>query len=461
MIELARPAFLWAGILLAGIPALLHLIRPVERARKRLATSRFLTPDPKRRVSFRRRPDELLLLLVRMLLCFVLGAGFAGIRWVGAESGVGTLVVVDGGRNMAGTSWDQALETAVPGGSAALETVVIRPTLDGPPEVVRLGPGVPDAEAWSALAPADDASEVRLAHLLRALHDAAARVTGADTLRTRIVTRPSWSAWGPGVRELRDSLWPGSIELVIPSAEVGAREQGGTDTDRAAGADNAPPPAAADRLGSVILQADSTLRPRIGRALELIGISADTTGGPPPTVVLRVGPPDALGPLWRIGPDTPPAELDADAFLLLDGRVVPGAGTAPAGTPAAGAMVPLLRAGGRPAAAARTSGGGCEIAIPLDPSAPIVASGDFALVLEAALREGCDFLPEPAGASEAWQALLTGGGRPQSVAVADVRGKGAGLPLARWLLGLALLLAAAETMLGRKIERDRGRATPA
>jgi hypothetical protein len=447
VIELARPAFLWAGILLAGAPALLHLLRPVARTRKPLPTARFVTPDPRRRVRFQRRPDELLLLLLRMLLCLVLGAAFAGMRWVGAESGVGTLVVVDGGRSMAG-AWNEALQTAVPGdGSAALETVVVQPTVGGPPELVRLGPGVPDAEAWGVLAPEEDADEVRLAHLLRALRDAAATVTGADTLRARIVTRPGWGAWNPGVRELRDSLWTGSIELAKPDA---------------------PPPTTAERLGTVILQADSALRPRVARALELIGIAADTTGGPPPdasphplNVVLRIGPADALGPLWLTGPDTPPGEPDADAFLLLDGRVVPGAGAAPSGTPAAGAMVPLLRVGGRPAAAARATGSGCEVAIPLDPSAQIAESGDLALVLEAALREGCDFLPEPAGASEAWQALLSGGDRPQAVAMADVRQEGAGFPLARWLFGLALLVAAAETMLGRKIERDRGIATPA
>ena len=443
MIDVARPAFLWAGVLLAGLPALLHLLRPRERTKKPLPTLRFLTPDPRRRVHLRRTPDEVPLLLLRMLLCLVLGAAFSGMSWVGRESGTGTIVVVDGGAAMREV-WDEARTLAVPGaGPRIVETLVVRSGPlggEGVPTLAWLGTSAtePDSDRWTALAPDASAGDVRLAHLLRALRDAAAVVTGVDSLTARIVTRPTWGAWGPGTRELRDSLWPGAIELVTPPP--------------AAGPDEPPGP-----IPVTLFAGD--LHARVAYALDQVGFFVDSASVPSADgaeVVLRVGPADAIGSLWSVGPDTPEGDPDLDALLLLDGRVVPGAGAAPAGIPAEDATVPLLRIGGRPAAAARSAPGRCEVAVPLDEGAAIIDSGNLAMVLEATLRAACPFLPEPSGADAAWRALLEGSADGGAVAVRGIRGEGAGLPLARWLLGLALLLGIMETRLTRTLEAGRG-----
>lgn len=455
MIELARPAFLWAGALLASVPVLLHMLRPRERVRKPLPTLRFLTSDPRRRVRIHRRPDQLLLLLVRVAIGVAIGAAFAGPRWIGPADGSATVVVVDAGAATR-PAWDAARELAGPGGGAdRVDLALVRPGENGAPTLVRLGADLPGSEQWMALAPDDQAGEVRLAHLLRALRDVAAGSTGVDSLTARIVAVPGWGAWGPGVRELRDSLWPGRIQLVVP--------------ERPRAVEAAPEPA-------IAVQGDPRARARLAEALGLLGMRADTTATAPDAGVrLHVGPEEALGPLWRPDPDSGrdgriPADNAADgapppfgnAFLLLDGRVLPGAGRPPGGTPAPGRTVPLLRTGGRPAAAARSSARGCEIALPLEPTAPILGSGDLAVLLEAVLREACG-VPEVAGAEGAWRALLEGSGAgPRldlraSVAAADVRGAEAGLPLTRWLLAVALALAIAEIGTTRRMDDRRSR----
>lgn len=504
MIELARPAYLWAGAVLASVPVLLHLLRARERVRKPLPTARFLTPDPRRRVRIHRRPDQILLLLLRMSIAAAIGAAFAGPRWIGPANGTATVVVVDAGAATRPV-WEAVRDLAGPDGPAdRLELALVRPGDAGAPTLVRLDSELPGRESWTELAPDEQAGEVRLGHLLRALRDVAGRSTGVDSLSARIVTVPGWAAWGPGVRELRDSLWPGRIELVVPAVPRS--------------------PGTEPRAQTVVVQADAPLRALVATALAVLGVAADTlaTGAGAEAdgddeadadrvVRLRVGREESLGPLWQAAPPTGPEadsqdgsapgpdreaeagsereagpEADerrppdstaaaasgrsavADAFLLLDGRVLPGAGSPPRGIPSPGSTVPLLRTGGRPAAAARVGALDCDIALPLTPGAPILGSGDLAVLLDAVLREACG-VAEAAGAEEAWRALLerdgTGAGdrsRAGSdpngrVAAADVRGARAGLSLTRLLLALALAMGVAEIWTTRRMHDRRSR----
>jgi hypothetical protein len=479
MIEVARPAFLWAGALLAGLPLLLHFLRPRERARRTLPTLRFLAPDPRTRPRLRRRPDELLLLAMRVGLCLALGAAFAGLAWVGPAAGTGVLVVVDGGAAMAGV-WEEARET-IPAGF--VELVVVRPGPEGLPRVARFGPDrAPDPAQWAELAPGD--GEVRLAHLVRALRDGAARATGVDSLTARIVTVPRWGAWGPGVVELRRELWPAAIELTVPGGDVPGPE-GDTPSPQV---EESPPV-------SVTLEAPEGVREAMEEALGVLGVAmaapaeaptpVETTPPEPATsaaglhVRLRAGPEDTLGEPWDA---TRPwgAIPGADVFLLLDGRTLPGGGAAPSGRPAEGALVPLLRAGGRPAAAALAGPGECRVALPLEPDAPILGSGELVLLLESLIAEGC---PTPggarlpvgrtaspggpdAGAAATWRAFLAGDGvaagpaeeaLPSALEARPLRGPEAGVPLTRILLGVALVLALLEVLRSRSAQAARSR----
>lgn len=446
MIELARPGFLWAGALLALAPLLLHLLRPVERSRKVLPTSRFLTPDPKRRVRLHRTPDERTLLLLRMLLCLLLGAAFAGVGWVGAERGVATVIVVAGGGAMR-TNWAGARELLIgQPDRQSVRVVIVRPTADALPEMERLEPGVPSPTRWAELTPGNEDEDVRLAHLVRAVRTAAERTVGYDSIAALVITDPSWRAWTAGTSTLRERIWPGWIKLAVPAGQ--AAPEGGFD--------------------AVALRAPPPLRGPLARALAVLGASVDTfvvsatdgTSAPtgsadPAEITLSVGPdPDGWDGLWLAeGSDPTPTPLDA--FLMLDGRTFPGAGPAPGGTPAAGTTVSLLRVGGRPAAAARRTDDGCRLVIPLDADAPIVTSADLPLVLEGTLEAGCDVLPEPPGAEEAFRRLLEEESYPARVATTAIRGAGAGRPLERWILLLALLIAVAETWTSRRIEARR------
>jgi hypothetical protein len=483
VIDLARPGFLWAGALLALGPLLLHLLRPVERSRKILPTSRFLTPDPKRRVRLHRTPDERTLLLLRMLLCFLLGAAFAGVGWVGAERGTATLVVVDGGVTML-DRWEETREVlAGQPDDRDVEVVIVRPTSDAVPEIERLGPGVPSEAGWAELAPTNGSGRVRLAHLVRALRTAAEGTLGYDSIAARVVTDPSWEAWAAGTEMLRERIWPGRIGLTVPAPAVGPSLDGQPVAPIAEGAPI-----------RVELRAPPPLREPFARALAALGATVDTSttdftgpGAPAePTgpnarslaatrteITLSVGPdPEGWDGLWlastseaepagappATGGTSPPGEPSApstDAFLLLDGRTFAGAGPAPGGTPAAGATVSLLRVGGRPAAAARRTEAGCRVVIPLAPDAPITGSADLLLVLEGALETGCDVLPEPPGAEAAFRRLLEGAAASPTVATAAIRDTGVGRPLGRWILALALLVALAETWTSQRIEKRR------
>ncbi|MEX2530666.1 MAG: BatA domain-containing protein [Gemmatimonadota bacterium] len=446
MIELARPAFLWAGALAAGVPLLLHFLRPRERSRRALPTLRFLTEESRVRIHLARRPDELLLLLLRMALCFLLGAAFAGASWIGPEEGTGTLVVVDVGAGMEGAWADgdpEALRAAALDGLehplAAL--TLVRAGAGGIPEVRRLGPGeAAEALAWTDFRPTE--GEVRLAHLLRALRDDAALITGFDSLAARVVSLPRWTAWGVGLPELRTAHWPGAIELVAPPVP------------------SIPPPA-------VIVEwtAPETVDEPVQQALEVLGLGTDRPPSPDTLrVVLHVGSEDSLGELWAPGAAQARAVSPVEgAFLLLDGRILEGAGPSPEGTPAEGTTVPVLRAGGVPAGAARRAGGRCEVALPLSGDAGIVGSGELPLLLESAIAEGCGITPatlaglpdDAEGAVDAWSRLLRGAGLPGVVKASTVRGEEAGTSLTRLLLALALLVVLLETLRTRASDRRR------
>jgi hypothetical protein len=510
MIDVARPAFLWAGIALAGIPLLLHFIRPRQRIERVLPTARFLTRDDRTRLRLRRRPDELLLLALRMGLCGVLGAIFSGMSWVGPSTGTGTIVVVAAPSSQE-LDWEALRDTALDGlDHPAVEVALVR-SGEGPfPQVHWMGgggegsPATFDSLALSDPQPGATGETVRLAHLLRAVRDGAGRVTGVDSLRARIVAVPRWSGWSAGLLQLKEELWPGAVELRVPTGLDAGLDVGEvfpvvllTAPEEARGV-----LAAALRvLGAQLVptwENGETEGAPLAHGLDAPAELEGTTGIP---VELAVGDRDLPSDLWEPadfrpspGQASSPGRGAVDAFLLLDGRTVPGAGWAPGGIPGPESEVPLLRAGGRPAAASSRKEGACRVVLPMAPHAPLLGGGgpdggdaaahggELALVLESLLVEGCRLPPAPWGvpfdsgqdagaASEqrdpdrigawaAWEDLLGEGTSAPALEAGPLRYPDAGHPLTRILLALAVVLALVEVWRARRSDQIRRESPP-
>lgn len=454
MIEIARPGLLLAGALLAAVPLALHFFRPRERKHRLLPTTRFLTPASRTRLAVHRRPDHPLLLALRMGLCVALGAAFSGMSWVGSAQGTGYLVVVDGGDALSPV-WTEAREAAFAGlSNVPTWVIVVQPREGSAPRVERVTGGwVPSPAEWNEVGhgggPGSGSNgvgggEVRLAHLLRALRDEAAQVTGVDSLTARLVTRPHWHAWGPGLPELRDELWPAAVELIVPEGTMGH--------------DVAGDPMTSLETVRVEVQAPEELQESLRGSLELLGLSQEPSEEESSLLVrLQVGPATSLEYPWTVGDGTSPetaAGVLEPAFLLRDGRTIPGAGSEPEGTPVPEATVPLLRIGGRPAAGAIRGTGRCDVAFPLEPGASLATGGELVLVLEALLADGCGVSagplrganPDEVGARDAFGTFLEGGDRPTTLEAGLFRDHRAGLSLTRLLLATALVLAGLELL---------------
>ena len=156
--------------------------------------------------------------------------------------------------------------------------------------------------------------------------------------------------------------------------------------------------------------------------------------------------------------DAPGATRSPRQLLLLDGRRLDGGGEEPAGAPAEGAVIPLLRAGGLPAAAATVTGGVCRIALAIGADAPILAGPELSPLLESLAREGCGLGPRlpAAEVDRALAVLLEREDLPVTVARAELRAlPTGGVDFTPWLLVLVLLLAGVEWLRTRRLDRGR------
>jgi hypothetical protein len=210
VITLAAPAFLLAGVLAAGVPLALHLVRRRPPHRAPLPTERFLSPDPRTAVRVS-RPTDLLLLALRMLLLVLAGAAFARPVWFPAARGTREVVLLDTGAGM-GTAWPRAV-------AAARERVL---GADGKPRgVLALFDtlAVPmrriDERTFATLAAAPPTGAAsRYSAALGAIPAAARELRGADSVRVTLITAPRWGGWSDGLAALRRAVWPGAIDLV-------------------------------------------------------------------------------------------------------------------------------------------------------------------------------------------------------------------------------------------------------
>ncbi|HEX9940030.1 MAG TPA: BatA domain-containing protein [Longimicrobium sp.] len=476
MITFATPAFVLAGALAALLPLALHLIRRRPPARAPLPTERFLTPDARTAIRFS-RPTDALLLALRMLLLFLAGAAFSRPAWVPDAQGTNEIVLLDRGAAMsAGDGWAAAVAAArqrlVGADGRARGELVLFDTAAVHLPRRRITPALFDSLA----AAPPSAATMRYAAALRALPAAARGLRGADSVRVTLITRPRWGGWSAGLAPLRRAAWPGAIDLVaLPDADFDA----GADTTRgdtvskprralflADPADRAAryPVAALQAVGwTVTVAVPGASIP--GDGAELVVAAAPLPLAIAREVVQRAGRGATLlvdaAAFASIPADLPwaraaGADSAAGAMWLDDGAHLPGAASRVAGGPGRGAAVIAAWDDGRPAAVARRAGTGCIVVVGTH-----LAGGE--MVLDAAyprvlgrLARGCESpenptlakLPLDAGA----RAVLAGSG-PRMVAAGAVGAAAGGVPLGRWMMAAALLVAVAETFLAYRRKR--------
>lgn len=458
MITFGTPAFLLAGALAALVPLALHLIRRRPPYRAPLPTERFLSPDPRTAVRVS-RPTDLLLLALRMLLLVLAGAAFARPVWFPAARGVREVVLLDSGGGM-GAAWPRAVAEARrrllgPDGRPRGELVLFDTV------GARLRGVAPATFATLAGSP-PSAVGSRYAAALAMIPAAARELRGADSVRVTLITRPRWGAWSDGVAPLRRAVWPGAIDLVaidVPTAEDTAR--GDTAARQAIYLTGDPRPpvlyakAALEATGwrvrdvpaASAVSLDSARLVVVPLPISAVLANAIRRRAEAGATVLVTAPAAAsFRPVlpWR---GAMRADSADGAMWLASGEHVAGAAARVSGDAAPGASAIAAWEDGRTAAAARRLGRGCLVfaATELE-RGEMTADAAYPRVVDR-LARGCESAvtgdgdaPLDAGA----RAVLRGSG-PPLVAAGAVPGSGGGVPLGRWVMAAALLVALVET----------------
>ena len=456
MLTLGAPLFLLAGALAALIPLALHLIRRRPPTRSPLPTARFLREDA--RTSIRvSRPTDRLLMALRMLLLLLAGAALARPSWVPAPRGTREVVLLDRSAAMREPAvWARALEQArrtllAPDGSARGDLVLFDTASVHIPRR-----RITAATFDSLMAAGSSTRTVSYAAALRAIEPVTRELRGADSVRVTMLSPMRWGGWRPGTAALRQAAWPGAIRLREISTTVPVRIV----------------PGGSDRPSAQVLGSDGRF---VVPALEATGWRARTVDGlygmpqnSDSRLIFALG--RGSGDLreWAEAGATVVVDLDGATAAMHDWLPVrgslarlrndagelwfgpdlrlPGAIERADVRPKRGAILLASWDDGRPAVVAARLGRGCVVFVGTrleDGDLPLSAA--FPRAVERMAR-GCDrpadgaaMLPLDAGA----RAILAGGGP----AVVHAAGDAGGIALGRWLMGSALLVALAETLL--------------
>lgn len=469
MLTFAAPAFLLAGALAMLVPLALHLIRRRPPGRVPLPTVRFLAEDPRNAVRVS-RPTDLPLLALRMLLLLLAGAAFSRPAWIPAPEGTSTVVLLDRGGAVEAAGWRAALAAARqallgPEGEARGELVLFDSAAVHVPRA-RVRPELFDS--LLAAGPGRARSDYGVA--LRAIPSATRALRGADSVTVRMISPLSSNGWSPGLGALRESAWPGSIQLTrIPMAR---------DTTSAARP-------ASSRRAYVVARGGGRF---VSAALGALGydVRAFPTGPAPDssiyfilsashgpvfaelvvrarggaTVVLAHtavqwrGDRAALMP-WSNGFALVPNSRGGAMWFGADLRIGGAAGRV-SGEPANGARTVAAWDDGWPAATAMRMGRGCLVFV-----GTAMEGGDLPFQAEypamlGRLARGCE--PQDETTSDrpldpgALQVLR---GRGASSIAAHRLGAAGGIAFGRWLLAAALAVALIETMLAYRRRAPR------
>ncbi len=495
MLTLARPGFLLAGLAAALIPLLLHLLARRPPASVALPTARFLRPDPRSRLRFRRRPSDPLLLVLRMLLLILLGAGLAGLRWIPSTSGTAEIVLLERGAGME-VSWERAVAEArrrlLDGGNAARGVLVLFDSVAAIVPPARLTPVLWD----SLLAAAPGSAPVDYTAALQAIVPAAREVGRIDSVRATLLWTQRAEGWRPGLAELRRATWPGSLEILDfpfppedpppsapptpPGEAVIIADSGGVYAEAALGALGwdpriiTPPDSLPDApLYLVLDSAPPTVAERLVERLERGATLLIAAPVPEPlrSILpwLPIPSPDSVVAPWPaeetmvFGPKPDAVRSAATAELVLRASTA-----GQPGRPSSDARTIAVWGNGRAAAVAARRGDGCIVFLTASLAGGVLPTqAEFPRALER-LVNACGATgqgTEPA-AGGTFGGQLDGGARqvleqperPPTVAPSRLAPGGAeseaGRPFGRWLLAAAFGIALIETLLVHRTSRS-------
>jgi hypothetical protein len=419
------PLFFYIGLGVAAGAVALHFIVTRQPTSSPLPTVRFIPQSAVRVTTLSKIPEDLLLLLARVLLAILLGAAFARPVLTPERRPVARIVMADVSRGVADIGEVRDSVGRLLGEGDALVV------FDSAARVVRR-----DAADSAARLERSDRDGRLSPALIAALRTASEMRAGADSVELVIVSPFRARESDGATRAIRD-LWPGRIRLsrvaatpdsLAPPAGFAVRAGAGDAISLAASVAGTPASDSAVRLVRGVASADDIAWVEGGRRTL---VRWPVEGAPPGWVSREVV-------------DTVGAVIANDAALVypLERRWRPDS--------AAGAgRVAARWVDGATAAVERDAGAGCirDVAIPVPARGDLVLRPAFAQLL-AALAAPC----QRAAGSRALgvpelQALAGSGPLAASSAIAPP--EAVDTPLVPWLLGAALLLVLLELLVRR------------
>jgi len=419
-----EPLFFSLGMGAAAAIIALHFIVTRQPTQSILPTVRFVPVSAVRVPTVARRPEHLLLLLLRVLLVLLVGAAFARPVLTGAERPLARVVLADVSSQVGDV---MAVRDSV---RALLEDGDVLVVFDSAARVVRGGvDSIARAEGSRApgrLSPA----------LILALRAASDLRNSADSLELAVVSPLEPKEWDAATDSIR-ALWPGRIRLVRVAAHS---DSGRAGSGLAVVAEPDDPVAVAASL-TALSGSDPAVRLVRGEAT-----TGDSVWAGAGRRVLVRWPASASPAGWtaREPVDTAGAVIAGAATVVfpLERRWKPDPGSA--------ARAVAHWVDGEPAATEHAAGAGCirDIAIAVPQRGDLVLRPAFARLL-GALTAPCG----EAGRREARASPDLGGfaGAGPLASRASIAAPATIVPpLVPWLLAGALLLAVAELFVRRR-----------
>ena len=419
------PIFLYIGIGVAAGAIALHFIVTRQPASSPLPTVRFVPASSVRVTTVAPVPEDLLLLLLRVLLALLIGAALARPVLTPERRPVAYVVLADVSRAVG------RIEAVRDSARAILEPGDVLVAFDSAARVIRSGA----ADSAARLARTERDGRLTPA-LVAAMRAASALRDAADSVELVIVS-PFRAGEVDGATQAARALWPGRIRTIRVAA--GADSMAPQPGFAIAGAAEDPLTVAATVAG--VVANDSAVR--VVRGVASAADSAWAAGGR--RTLVRWPAVDApRGWVERARVDTVAAVIAGEAALVfplerrwqLDSAVHP-------------TRVAARWVDGEPAAIDRAVGAGCirDVAIPVPTRGDLVLRPAFGRFLRA-LGAPCEGVAGGPALREAEILGLAGSGplaARDAIPAPDV----VATPLVPWLLGAALLLALLELFVRR------------
>jgi len=200
MISVLLPWMLGAAVLGSAVVLVWHLLSVRQPPELLLPTTRFVPGAEASSVARRPRPNDLLLMLLRMVAVTAIGAAFAGVRCAAADAPYARLVYVDRSYSADSLRVSAAALDSASVVDASSDTVGRWISLD-----LQADPGVALARVWSDVA------------ALLVAHPTVEQVELSVVLPAVVHSRRGWDAWR--------AQWPGPLHVVVADSMSDMRQR--------------------------------------------------------------------------------------------------------------------------------------------------------------------------------------------------------------------------------------------